>query len=124
MYIMSEYNFQFKEKFSFETRQAEANKILTKYPNRIPIILEKSHTSKTIPDVDKKKYLVPQDLSMGQFQYVVRKRLKTLTSEQGPFFFVGNAMPAVGQLLSQVYSEHKDEDGFLYVIYAGENTFG
>lgn len=23
-----------------------------------------------------------------------------------------------------IYSEHKDEDGFLYVAYSGENTFG
>ena len=27
--------------------------------------------------------------------------------------------------MSQVYEKHKDkEDGLLYVIYAGENTFG
>lgn len=26
--------------------------------------------------------------------------------------------------MGQVYSEHKDEDGFLYVAYSGENTFG
>ena len=26
--------------------------------------------------------------------------------------------------LGQVYSEHRDEDGFLYVAYSGENTFG
>ena len=26
--------------------------------------------------------------------------------------------------MGQVYSEHRDEDGFLYVAYSGENTFG
>jgi len=26
--------------------------------------------------------------------------------------------------MGQVYSEHRDEDGFLYVTYSGENTFG
>ena len=123
MYIMNEYNFEFKQKFPFETRNNEATKILNKYPNRIPIILERSNTCKSVPDVDKKKYLVPHDLTMGQFQYVVRKRLKTITSEQG-LFFVGNSMPSATQLLTQVYKDHKDEDGFLYVIYAGENTFG
>lgn len=26
--------------------------------------------------------------------------------------------------MSQIYDEQKDEDGFLYVQYSGENTFG
>ena len=26
--------------------------------------------------------------------------------------------------MSQIYDEHKDEDGFLYISYSGENTFG
>lgn len=26
--------------------------------------------------------------------------------------------------MGQVYEEHKDEDGFLYIAYSGENTFG
>ena len=28
------------------------------------------------------------------------------------------------QLMSTVYEEQKDEDGFLYVQYSGESTFG
>lgn len=27
-------------------------------------------------------------------------------------------------LMSSIYDEHKDEDGFLYITYSGENTFG
>jgi GABA(A) receptor-associated protein len=26
--------------------------------------------------------------------------------------------------MSAIYEEHKDEDGFLYMTYSGENTFG
>jgi len=26
--------------------------------------------------------------------------------------------------MSQIYKEQKDEDGFLYVTYSGESTFG
>jgi GABA(A) receptor-associated protein len=26
--------------------------------------------------------------------------------------------------MSSIYEEHKDEDGFLYITYSGENTFG
>ncbi len=27
-------------------------------------------------------------------------------------------------LITQIYAEHADEDGFLYITYNGENTFG
>lgn len=26
--------------------------------------------------------------------------------------------------MGAIYEEHKDEDGFLYIAYSGENTFG
>ena len=26
--------------------------------------------------------------------------------------------------MAEVYDKHQDEDGFLYVVYSGENTFG
>lgn len=26
--------------------------------------------------------------------------------------------------MGQIYANHKDEDGFLYIAYSGENTFG
>jgi len=121
---MTDYLFDFQRKFDFDKRHTEASRIKEKYPNRIPIILEKNENCKTIPDIDKKKFLVPQDLSMGQFQYVVRKRLKPLKPEQGLFFFIDNTMPPVNELLNVLYSRHKNEDGFLYVLFSGENTFG
>ena len=31
---------------------------------------------------------------------------------------------AAGAVMSAIYEEKKDEDGFLYVTYSGENTFG
>jgi GABA(A) receptor-associated protein len=27
-------------------------------------------------------------------------------------------------MMSAIYEENKDEDGFLYMAYSGENTFG
>lgn len=27
-------------------------------------------------------------------------------------------------MMSAIYDEHKDDDGFLYMTYSGENTFG
>lgn len=117
--------FEFKKNNSLEKRQSESNRIREKYGDRLPIIVEKhaGKSSSDIPDIDKKKYLVPKDLTVGQFQYVIRKRLK-LDSEKAVFLFVDGILPSTSGLLTELYDNHKDEDGFLYVTYSGENTFG
>ena len=76
-----------------------------------------------ISDIDKKKYLVPADLTVGQFVYVIRKRIR-LSPEKAIFIFVNGVLPPTAALMSAVYEEHKDADGFLYIQYSGENTFG
>lgn len=112
----------FKEEHPLEKRQAEAQRIRDKYPDRIPVIVQKAPKT-DIPDIDKKKYLVPADITVGQFVYVIRKRIK-LSPEQAIFVFVKNVLPPTAALMSSIYEDHKDEDGFLYVTYSGENTFG
>ncbi|KAG2489805.1 hypothetical protein HYH03_011754 [Edaphochlamys debaryana] len=112
----------FKQEHSLDKRKAEAARIKEKYPDRIPVIVEKAERS-DIPDIDKKKYLVPSDLTVGQFVYVIRKRIK-LSPEKAIFIFVKNVLPPTAALMSSIYEDHKDEDGFLYITYSGENTFG
>ncbi|WKA05528.1 hypothetical protein VitviT2T_023490 [Vitis vinifera] len=112
----------FKQEHEFEKRRAEAARIRDKYPERIPVIVEKAERS-DIPNIDKKKYLVPADLTVGQFVYVIRKRIK-LSAEKAIFIFVDNVLPPTGAIMSAIYDEKKDADGFLYVTYSGENTFG
>lgn len=105
------------------------------------MICEKVEKS-DIATIDKKKYLVPSDLTVGQFVYVIRKRIK-LSPEKAIFIFVEEVLPPTAALMSSIYEEHKDEDGyvtkryivynsilttnfssFLYITYSGENTFG
>ncbi len=105
-----------------EKRKAESARIRDKYPDRVPVIVEKAPKS-DIPDIDKNKYLVPSDLTVGQFVYVIRKRMK-LPAEKTIFVFVNRQLPSTAALLSTVYKESADSDGFLYITYSGENTFG
>lgn len=117
-------SFAHKIENTFEKRQEESKKIRAKYPDRIPIIVDKLNTNnKDIPDIDKKKYLVPSDLTIGQFQYVIRKRIK-LDSQKALFIFINDKIPASSELLKNIFESSKDEDGFLYIGYTGENTFG
>ena len=112
----------FRAKYSFEKRFEEATRILEKYPERVPIICERITTN--IPEIDRKKYLCPRDLSIANFMYVIRKRLK-LSSEKSIYLFINNKiMPATSSLLGVIYENYKDKDGFLYISYGGESTFG
>lgn len=65
------------------------------------MICEKAPQS-DIDDIDKKKYLVPCDLTVGQFVYVIRKRIK-LQPEKGIFIFVNNVLPSTGKTVSACF---------------------
>ena len=115
----------FKEKFTEEERIEEANKILKKYEDRIPIIVEKYNGSRSdLPTIDKNKFLVPSDITMGAFTYIIRKRIR-LEPHQAIFLFVSNStIPSSSSLISEIYKTYQDKDKFLYLQYTGENTFG
>jgi GABA(A) receptor-associated protein len=108
--------------FSFYDRLNESRRVSIKYPDRIPIICERSPTSDG-PIVAKKKYLVPHNFTIGQFLSVLRKRMK-LPPEKAIFLFINTTIYHSSYLLSNIYEMNKDADGFLYITYAYENTFG
>jgi len=91
-------NKSFKEEHPLDKRKSEAERIRAKYPDRVPVICEKAPRS-DIPDIDKKKYLVPADLTVGQFQYVIRKRIK-LPPEKALFVFCANTIAPNGKSLT------------------------
>ena len=113
----------YKRDYSLQKRKDESERMLKKYPDRVPIIVERDAGAKSISDLDKKKYLTPRDITIGQFIYVIRKRLK-LSSEKALFVFIGSNIPDTARPIDQIYDQFKDEDGFLYLTYTEENTFG
>ena len=114
--------FKFQQEKTFKERKAESNRILKKYPGRIPIICEKMPGS-NIQELDKKKYLVPADLTIGQFSCCIRKRLK-ITKETAIFLIINNTYPSSSSLICDLYKIYKNEDGFMYICFSPENTFG
>ncbi|KAF1800182.1 autophagy protein Atg8 ubiquitin like protein [Mucor lusitanicus] len=112
----------FKTRHSFDARLKESKRILNKYPDRIPIICEKVEGN-SIARMSKQKYLIPSDICLGQFIYSIRKNIK-LSEEKVIYMYIGGSIPTISESLSSLYTQYKDEDGFLYLSYAGENTFG
>ncbi|VDP53438.1 unnamed protein product [Schistosoma curassoni] len=139
-------NFKFKETHTFEQRQQDSSKIKAKYPNRVPVVVER-HRHSQIPDIDKHKFLVPDDVTVAQFMWIIRKRID-ISSEKALFLFVEKNMPQTrifestrtyyslnytvisiyfnhfSATIGQLYHNFHDDDGFLYISYSGENSFG
>lgn len=114
--------FRFKEDFSFSARHSDSNKIKKKYPDRIPVIVERYPSSK-IADIDKHKFLVPADVTVGQFLFIIRKRIE-ISKETALYLIVKKDIPKSTSTIGQLYTDFRDDDGFLYVHYSGENSFG
>ena len=55
--------------------------------------------------------------------YVIRKRMN-LSPEKSLYLFVNDKMIPCSSLLASVYDSEKADDGFLYINYGGESTFG
>lgn len=121
--------FKYQKENSLEKRTFESNRIKEKYSSKIPVIIEMSPGEKNLQDIDKHKYLLPNDLTLGKFMHVIRKRIK-LNSEHALFFFIVNEtnpsgiIGSPGQSVGEIYNQHKSEDNFLYIRYTSENTFG
>lgn len=113
----------FKQRVPLEKRMEESARIFDRYPDRIPVICERAASNTTVPEMDKAKFLVPRDLTVQHFQYVVRKRIE-LEADQAIFMFINGSIAPNSEPIARVYSQHSDEDGFLYITYSGESTLG
>lgn len=112
----------YKNTVSYDDRVQSSKRLLKRYPDRIPCILEQN-SKETIPNLGQAKFLIPGDKTFSEFVMVVRNEIK-LNSKQGLFFFVNNKIPVFSSTFSQIYTENKDKDGCLYIVVASENCFG
>lgn len=101
---------------------SELERIFEKYPGRVPVYVSKGAKSK-LADVEKHKYLVPCEMTVGQFIYVLRKHIK-LKAEQGIFIFVNNKLPPTSMMMGELYGRDKGDDKLLHIVYSEENVFG
>lgn len=53
-------------------RIEEVQGIRAKFPNKVPVIVERFHKERNLAQLDKTKFLVPQELTMSQFVTIIR----------------------------------------------------
>lgn len=120
---MPRMSYAHKREYTIEQRKTESARVRERYNDRVPVICEKMPES-DVPTVDvrgapphlltarphansrgarllaslqKSKYLIPMDMTVGQLVYVLRKRI-SLPSDKAIFVFVNNT--CVAQLAS------------------------
>jgi GABA(A) receptor-associated protein len=117
----------YKKSTPLEERKKKSFKMTSLYPDRIPVIVEMSPSSASYNTYNaashKIKYLVPYDITMGQFIKILRDKLK-LEPSIALFFFINNKVFPITSLIGNIYKENTDEDGFLYIEFCEESTFG
>lgn len=102
----------------FDKKLNLSAEIRKKYNGRTPVLIKENSNV----EIKKKKFLVPNDITIGQFIHFLRKYINKLKPEEGMFIFINNQIPANNSLISN--PDYVDKDGFVYVDLRKENTFG
>ena len=117
-------DFKFKTDLNLEERRKESARILSQYSNRMPVIVECAKNS-NIPPLKKTKYLAPGDMTLTQFQFLVR-RVIDLNEISALYLITPKGVTLTGdKTMMEIYNIYKDkEDNFLYLYCASELTWG
>lgn len=99
-----------------QQKRDDVLRLLKRYPDKIPVYIE---------GITQNKFLVPYDITVAQFLYMLREKV-LMTPTESIFVFFGKRkeiMPS-NMIIREIYDRLKDDDDMLYAFYAKENVFG
>jgi len=107
------------------------NKLRDKYPDKIPVVINKDKSCKTLEDIKPLKYLIQEYITVRQLLFLVRKRIQ-VDKNESLYLYVTKpkssktlCMLQADDSLIHIYNlYHNDEDGVLYISYTSEDVFG
>jgi hypothetical protein len=108
---------------TLKERQKKCSELRKKFPDRIPVYIDKSETSKLKPADGIKKFLVPADVTTSGLLYIIRKRIN-LDNKQALFFFINNELPPSNMTVKELYDKFVKNGDIMFITYCEENTFG
>jgi hypothetical protein len=111
-------NFKFKKENSLKNRQLKLQNFKNKFPDRIPLIIQKYKNS-TLPEYQKDKFLVPDFFTMNDLINDLKKRFDIGAEFELILYFNEDEYVESKNLsIAEIYDQYKDqEDGFLYLYY-------
>ena len=104
------------------SKTLHSEKIMKKYPDKIPVVVTKFKNT-NLPEIKKSKFIVPKDMKFTNFVYIIRKHIK-ITSDKAIFITINGKLSPSNSTIGEIYNDMKNDDGFLYMEYSSENTFG
>lgn len=118
----------FRNSFTFKDRVKMSSRLKEKFTDRIACIVEKSVKwgSRKVPHMERKKFLVPSNMKMCHLVTIIRKRID-IPNECAVIVSVGEehaVFPCMQTSMRDIYRSYGSDDGFLYVEYGLESTFG
>lgn len=103
-------------------RRNICDSLIRTYKDRIPVICQPGN--KQTPSIDKKKFLVPSDMTLGDFVCHIKRRLPHQFQHNMLVIFINNVYLKVSTTFEEAYYMYPSEDGMLYMKFYIENTFG
>ncbi|KRX09535.1 hypothetical protein PPERSA_12278 [Pseudocohnilembus persalinus] len=115
---------RFIDSYTLEERKQQSQKQLDKYPNMVPVIVEKYEKSKLSPVNCKKRYLVSHNTLFLEFSQNIKSKLNFASPQHSIYFYIAKQIPSKNNTMKELYQKFKHEDGFLYVEYGEQESFG
>ena len=114
--------FSYKSKYTLDERLAKSKKISANHPNSVPTILE-YYDNRTNSNKYLHTFVCEKKMKFLELNRVIRDRVD-ISKADSLQYRVGNKHIHMDITLGALQYEHKDEDGFLYVVYNLQQTFG
>lgn len=113
----------FKERKNSAERRRMVLDILRQHPDKVPLIIERDGPERYLPLLDHCKYLVPSHTTIAEIMQIIRRRLE-LHRDQTIYLLINEKVHPISMAIGQLYDYEKDDDGFLYIVYASQPAFG
>lgn len=114
--------FDFKMKYTYDDRKKKSSDMIKKYPDKVCVILEKGDN--TVQDLDTSQFVLNKNVTVGHLIYMIREGINIAQYDSIYIFIEKGYIPISSDNIGRLYDKYADQDGFLYMTYCREKTFG